>query len=383
MRNVLLTLLHLAVVAARLCGPGGVRAVIAENLLLKQQLIVLRRARRRAPNLTWSVRLLCGFESLFLNPARIRKLAIALRPSTLLAFHQALVRRKYRLLFSSRPCPRKPGPKGPNEALIRAIVELKSRNPRFGCPRIANIISQTFGIDIDKNVVHRVLAKHYRPAPDGTGPSWLSFIGHSTDSLWSVDLFRCESVVLRSYWVLVVMDQFTRRLVGFSVRCGAVTGADVCRMFNAAIHGQGMPRHLSTDHDPVFEAHRWAANLRILEIDQIKTVLHVPLSHLCVARPAGSHRWPARAGARRSGLVVNGPCGVGRIALGERRPGRRQCRQPTPHTDPRRRRERRSVMEHRGTHIADLLRQFPEASFSLRARDPCPRRAQSPAPGLA
>jgi hypothetical protein len=104
MRNLLLTLVHLAVVAARLCGPGGVRAVIAENLLLTQQLIVLRRARRRAPNLTRSDRLLCGFESLFLNRGRIRKLAIALRPSTLLAFHQALVRRKYRLLFSSRPC---------------------------------------------------------------------------------------------------------------------------------------------------------------------------------------------------------------------------------------------------------------------------------------
>src|SRR5437660_8835157 len=94
-RNVLLTLLHLAVVTAKLCGPGGVRAVIAENLLLKQQLIVLRRARQRAPNLTLSGRLLCGFGSLFLCPGRIRKLAIGVRPSTLLAFHQALVRRKY------------------------------------------------------------------------------------------------------------------------------------------------------------------------------------------------------------------------------------------------------------------------------------------------
>jgi transposase InsO family protein len=62
----------------------------------------------------------------------------------------------------------------------------------------------------------------------------LSFIGHTTDSLWSVDLFRCESIVLRSYWVLVVMDQFTRRLVGFGVHCGVLTGADVCRMLNAA-----------------------------------------------------------------------------------------------------------------------------------------------------
>src|SRR5260370_1342247 len=90
MRDLLLALLHLAVVAAKLCGSGGVRAVMAENLLLKQQLIVLRRARSRAPNLTSSDRLLCGFWSIFLSAGRIRKAAIALQPSTLLTFHQAL-----------------------------------------------------------------------------------------------------------------------------------------------------------------------------------------------------------------------------------------------------------------------------------------------------
>jgi hypothetical protein len=31
------------------------------------------------------------------------------------------------------------------------------------CPRIAQEIAHTFGIDIDKDIVHRVLAKHYRP----------------------------------------------------------------------------------------------------------------------------------------------------------------------------------------------------------------------------
>ena len=45
MKDLLLTLLHLAVMTATLCGCGGVRAVIAENLLLKQQLIVVRRPR--------------------------------------------------------------------------------------------------------------------------------------------------------------------------------------------------------------------------------------------------------------------------------------------------------------------------------------------------
>jgi hypothetical protein len=219
MKDVLLALLHLAVLAAKLCPRGGVRAVMAENLLLKQQLLVLRRGRRRAPHLTPSDRMLCGFWSLFLNPRRFRTVAIAFQPSTLLAFHRALVRRKYRQLFSSTPSPRKPGPKGPDAALVRAIVELKLRNPRFGCPRIARILSQTFGIDIDKNLVHRVLAKHYRPTSGGTGPSWLSFIGHTTDSLWSVDLFRCESiVVVRQYSDSranhVANTSRTRRIVG-------------------------------------------------------------------------------------------------------------------------------------------------------------------------
>jgi hypothetical protein len=31
-----------------------------------------------------------------------------------------------------------------------------------------------------------------------------------------------------------------------------------------------------TVHDPLFDAHRWMANLRMLEIDEVKTVPHVP-----------------------------------------------------------------------------------------------------------
>ena len=122
MKDFLLTLLHLAVIIAKLSGPGGVRAVIAENLVLKQQLLVLRRGRRRAPHLTLSDRLLCGFGALLLSAGRIRKVAIALRPSTLLAFHQALVRGKYRRLFSSTPC-RTPDPPASPRSRRRASRE--------------------------------------------------------------------------------------------------------------------------------------------------------------------------------------------------------------------------------------------------------------------
>ena len=77
MKDIVLVVIHLGVTAAKLLGPGGMRAVVAENVLLKQQLIVLRRPRRRAPNLTVMDRFLLGFGSLFLRPGRIRKVAIA------------------------------------------------------------------------------------------------------------------------------------------------------------------------------------------------------------------------------------------------------------------------------------------------------------------
>ena len=85
---------------------------------------------------------------------------------------------------------------------------MKRKNPRFGCRRIAEQISFVFAVEVDKNVVRRVLAKHYHPGPGSGGPSWLTFLGHTKDSLWSVDLFPCESLILKTHWVMVVMCWF-------------------------------------------------------------------------------------------------------------------------------------------------------------------------------
>src|SRR5581483_11195547 len=108
----------------------------------------------------------------------------------------------------------------PSEEIIRAIVETKRRNPWYGCPRIALLICRVFGVEIDKDGVRRVLTKHDHPSSTNSGPSWLTFIGNTRDRLWSVDLFRCESIRLKSYWVIVVMDQFTRRIIGFGIHAG-------------------------------------------------------------------------------------------------------------------------------------------------------------------
>ncbi len=271
MRELLILAVHLLVTCAKLLRSGGTRAVAAESLLLKHQLLISNRSRQRAPNLTTLDRFVLGLTTLFVNPRRIAKLGALVKLATLFKFHQALVDRKYRLLFSSSPHRRKPGPKGPSAELIAVIVEMKRCNPCFGCMRIAQQIAHAFGVEIDKDIVRRVLAKHYRPDDSGpNGPSWLTFIAHAKDSLWSLDLFRCESILLRSHWVMLVMDVCTRRLVGFGVERANIDGVSVCRMFNRAIAGQRLPKHVSTDHDPLFGFHRWLANLRVLAIGSVR-----------------------------------------------------------------------------------------------------------------
>ena len=61
-------------------------------------------------------------------------------------------------------------------------------------------------------------------------------------------------------------------------------------MFNHAVAGQPLPKHLSTDHDPLFRFHRWLANLRVLEIEEVKSVPYTPVSHPFVERLIGTIR---------------------------------------------------------------------------------------------
>jgi putative transposase len=103
------------------------------------------------------------------------------KPSTLLGLHKALCKRKYRMLFFQNRL-RKPGPKGPSTELIRAVVAMKLRNPNWGCPRIAQQMALAFHIQIDKDVVRRILAQHYRPRQqDSGGPSWLTKLTFTAD----------------------------------------------------------------------------------------------------------------------------------------------------------------------------------------------------------
>jgi hypothetical protein len=74
------------------------------------------------------------------------------------------------------------------------------------------------------------------------------------------------------------------------IKAANLDGLAICRMFNRVVARQTLPKYLSSDHDPLFCFHRWRANPRILEVDEIKAVPAAPRSHAFVERLIGTLR---------------------------------------------------------------------------------------------
>ena len=67
MHDLVILLVHLITTILRLVRPGGVRAIVAESVVIKHQLLILNRSRRRALNLRVVDRLIAGVCSLGLS----------------------------------------------------------------------------------------------------------------------------------------------------------------------------------------------------------------------------------------------------------------------------------------------------------------------------
>lgn len=78
MRELFILIAHLLTTAAKLARPGGLGAVAAESVALKHQLLIMKRGRRRAPNLTPWDRLVLGVCTVLASPKRLSKMAVIL-----------------------------------------------------------------------------------------------------------------------------------------------------------------------------------------------------------------------------------------------------------------------------------------------------------------
>jgi transposase len=218
----------------------------AEILVLRHQLAVLRRQVGR-PRFSWSDRALVALLASLVPRERWR--SFLLTPQTVLEWHRRLVRRHWTY-------PRRgPGrPRLPDET-VELICRLARENPRWGYLRIVGELKK-IGVPASKTSVATVLRRHgLRPAPRRQGPSWSEFLRAQAEVILATDFFTVDSVLLRRYYALFVIEVQSRivHLLGVTANPNGAWVTQVARNFAAALEDKGRRfRFLVRDRDTKF-----------------------------------------------------------------------------------------------------------------------------------
>jgi transposase InsO family protein len=220
----------------------------AEILVLRQQLAVLRGQVGR-PRFRWSDRAFVAALAKLVPSERWA--AFLITPETILPWHRALVRRNW--TYPHRRPRRPPLP----EKAVELIVGLAQQNRRWGYLRIVGE-PKKLGVGVSKASVANVLRRHgVRPAPRRTGPSWSEFLRAQPSGIVGTDFFTVDTVVLRRYYVLFVIDVERRvvYLLGVRANPSGPWVTQVARDFAAELEGAGRRvRFVIRDRDTKFTA---------------------------------------------------------------------------------------------------------------------------------
>lgn len=215
--------------------------LVAENALLRQQLVVLKRAVKR-PRCTPTDRTL-----LVLLAGRVRTWRPALllvQPDTLLRWHRDLFRQVWRR--RSRPGPATRTSKTPPET-VALIREMAAANRLWGAERIRGERLKR-GIRVGKRTVQRHLRAARPPQPLGQGQAWATFLRHHAGDIWAGDFLPIADLLFRPVYACFVIALGSRRVVHHGVTRHP-TDAWVAQQLHEATPFGVAPRFLIRDND--------------------------------------------------------------------------------------------------------------------------------------
>ena len=264
-----------ALLGALIRSRRGLHVKDIELLVLRHELEILRRQGAR-PKLGTRDRALLSAAACHLPRSSRRVLLVS--PRTLLRWHQALVRRKWRRAAVGRGRPKLP-------AEVRELVwRLARENPRWGHRRICGELAK-LGFDVSPTSIRRLLAQaRLEPAPRRSGPSWREFLRAQAASIVACDFFTVESLFLRRYYVLFFIAHASRR-VWFAGCTTNPTGAWVtqqARNLGLDLGDRGM-RFLIRDRDSKYSA-SFDEVLRSERIRTVKTPVRAPRANAIAER---------------------------------------------------------------------------------------------------
>jgi transposase InsO family protein len=211
----------------------------AENLLLRQQLVVLRRKSSTRVRL-WNIDRLLLVWLYRLYPSLLDAIIIV-RPETVIRWH----RRGFRAYWRWKSCHVGGRPRIDSE--MRALIRRMSReNPLWGAPRIHGELLM-LGIEVAESTVGRYMVRRRRPPSQG----WKTFLHNHAAGIASLDLFVVRTISFKLLYGLVILRHARRRLVAISVTTNP-TAEWIAGQVTDAFPWDEAPSHLIRDRDEAF-----------------------------------------------------------------------------------------------------------------------------------
>ncbi len=181
---------------------------IAEILILRHQLVVLRRRQPSRPGLNWADRALLAILLGVIPKARRQELRLLVTPDTILRWHRDIVRR----CWAARSMRGKTGRPAARRNIKTLVLRLARENPGWGYRRIHGELAG-LGVKIAASTVWEILKKAgIDPAPGRSGPTWSRFLRSQAEAILACDFFTADLVDGTQAYVLAVIEHTTRRI---------------------------------------------------------------------------------------------------------------------------------------------------------------------------
>ena len=232
----------LGFVLAVLAGPFKSKMRLeAENAVLRQQLIVLRRRLHGRVRLTNSDRWF--FILLYRWFPSILQVLTIIRPETLIRWHRSGFRCYWR--WKSRSL----GGRPQIEAGLRALIrQMSMENPLWGAPRIHGELLK-LGFEVAQSSVAKYMVKRRGPPSQG----WLTFLRNHAPDIAAMDFFVVPTIGFDLLYAFVVVRLDRRDLVWINVTRNPTTEW-VARQITEAFPWDEAPQYLIRDRDRIYGA---------------------------------------------------------------------------------------------------------------------------------
>ncbi|MFT4572783.1 MAG: putative transposase [Hyphomicrobiaceae bacterium] len=214
--------------------------LVAENQLLRQQVILLRRQIAK-PRLGRLDRV-----DLVMLAGRTKTWASAMllvKPDTILRWH----REGFRLFWRRKSRSKSREPRVP-KATVELIRQMAQSNKLWGAERIRGELLK-LGIRHAKSTIQKYMrAVRWRPP---RGQSWTTFLRNHGHQVWACDFLQTYDVFFRPIFAFLIIEIGTRRIVHLGVT-KSPTSAWTMQQLRSATPPEASPRFLVRDRDGKF-----------------------------------------------------------------------------------------------------------------------------------